>query len=148
MVFGGPLVIFQFGIEIVVDIGGIHKFVEGEFGGIEGGLFCQFNIGETSLRVVEGNLCTAEAGEYFALELGIGLGIVAYHLLTLDEVLLGFDYVNDGVAVLDAALFNHDNKVYPVLACSTGGDDHLFQLVVLVILKVLRFNLGTASHGG
>ena len=46
------------------------------------------------------------------------------------------------------ALFDHDNEVYPVFAGCTGGDDHLLQLVVLVVFKVLGFYFGTAGHGG
>ena len=125
VVLGCPLVVFQFGVVVVIDIGGIHQLVKGELCGVEGGLFGKFNVGLAGLRVVEGNLSTTEIGEDVTLKLRIGGSVVANHLLAFYEVLLGFNNIDNCVTVLDIALFDHDDEVYPVFTSCTGGDDHL-----------------------
>ena len=52
VVLSGPFVVFHLGVVVVVDIGGIHQLIEGEFGGIEGCLFGKLNVSLTGLRVV------------------------------------------------------------------------------------------------
>ena len=133
MVLGGPFVVLHFGVVVVVDVGGIHEFVVGELGGVEGGLLGQLDIGLTGFGIVQGYLGTAQVGEDVAFELGIGDRVVLDHLLTLDEVLLCLNHIDDSVAVLDVAFLDHDNKVHPVLTGRAGGDDHLLELFVFVI---------------
>ena len=148
MVLGGPLVVLELGVVIVVDIGGIHQLVEGEFGGVEGSGFGKFGVGLAGLGVVEGYLGAAQVGEDFGFQFVVGFGHVADHLLALEHVLLGLDDIDDGVFVLDFRSFDHHHEMHPVFAGGAVGDDEFLQLLVFVVVHILGFHLGAFGHDG
>ena len=147
IVFGSPFVVFEFSFVVVVDVCGVHKFVEGEFGWVEGSLFSQFGVGFAGFRVVESNLGAAEVGEDLGVELSVGFGRVFDHLLALDKVLLSFDDVDDGVFVLDVRFFDHDDEMDPVFAGGASGDDDLFHQFVFVVVDLVGGDIFAFSHG-